>query len=135
MANVYVFNCFNEPITGLSVAGYLAGDLPGYADGKTPNAPIYTPSSIPVARSKTPQSSASFAIGNNALIAPWDSFRASATITIPDPAKQNVSLDDPLLLFLAVNDAILLTIRGYVLGEFPVALTTQAGEAIAASAT
>jgi len=132
MANVYVFNCYNEPITGLSVGGYKAGDISGYADGSSPPPPIYTPTSLAVPRSKDSQSSATFAIGDNTLLAPWDSFRGNATITIPDPAKQLVSLDDPLLLFLAVNDAILLTTRGYILQHFPVTLTDSGGERVEA---
>jgi hypothetical protein len=130
MADVYVFNCFNEPITGLSVAGYAAGNIAAYADGKT-TVPIYTPSSLAVPRSKAPESKATFAIGDNLLVAPWVSFRGNATIKIPDPTK-GVSLSDPLLLFLAVNKAILLTTRGYVLEEFPMTLTNQAGEAVQA---
>jgi hypothetical protein len=129
MADVYVFNCFNEPITGLSVGGYSAGDIPAYSDGT--KAPVYTPASLAVPRSKEPQSKATFAIGDNLLVAPWVSFRAGATIKIPDPAK-GTSLSDPLLLFLCVNRAILLTTRGYVLDEFPVMLTDQAGEAVEA---
>ena len=131
MANVYVFNLYNEPITALSVAGYAAGKIPGYADGTVPaGVAIYTPASLSVPRSKTPGSSASFAIGDNTLVVPWDSFRGTATITIPDPAKTPISLDDPLILLLAVNDAILLTTRGYVVQTFPFTLTDPSGETV-----
>jgi hypothetical protein len=135
VANIYVFNLYNEPVTGLSVSGYAAGDIAGYANGTVPaGSPIYTPASLPVPRSKTPGSSATFAIGDNSIIAPWDSFHGSATITIPDPKTNPVSLDDPLILLLAVNDAILLTTRGYVVQIFPVSLTNSAGETVEATA-
>jgi hypothetical protein len=135
MANVYVFNLYNEPITGLSVAGYAAGNIDGYATGTTPpNVPIYTPATLAVPRSKSPGSSASFSIGDNSLVAPWNSFRGTATITIPDPRKDPVSLDDPLILLLAVNQAILLSTRGYVLNTFPVNLAMLSGEPVEAQA-
>lgn len=131
MANVYVFNLYNEPIKGLSVSGYAAGDIAGYADGTVPpGVPIYTPASLAVPRSKTPGSSASFSIGDNTLIAPWNSFHGRATVTIPDPTKAPVSLDDPLILLLAVNSAILLTTRGYVIATFSVSLTNAAGQPV-----
>ena len=136
MANVYVFNLYNEPITGMSVAGYAAGSIAGYATGSVPpGVPVYTPASLSVPRSKSPGSSASFAIGDNSLILPWDSFRGQATITIPDPAVSPVSLTDPLILYVTRNDAVLMTERGYVFGQFPIELTmvTPAGTRLAES--
>jgi hypothetical protein len=133
MAKVYVFNCYHEPVTGLSVGGHAAGDIPGYADGSAPPPPIYTPASLAVPRSKGQESSATFAIGPNTLLVPWDSFRGQATIAVPDPAKQHISLADPLLLFLAVNDAILLTTRGYVVQQFPMTLTNSVGGLVEAT--
>ena len=44
----------------------------------------------------------------------------SATIKIPDPARSAVSIIDDLLLFVAVNQATLLTTRGLVLETFSV---------------
>ena len=124
MANVYVFNLYNEPVTNLSVAGYNAGNIDGYATGTVPpNVPIYTPASLAVPRSKNPGTTASFAIGDNAMVIPGDSFRGTTTVTIPNPAVSPVSLNDPLILYLTRNDAVLVTDRGYVLGQFPVALT------------
>lgn len=135
MANVYVFNLYNEPITGLSVAGYAAGNIDGYANGSNPpSIPIYTPASLSVPRVKSPGSTAAFAIGDNALTAPWNSFRGTATITIPDPTKAPISLDDPLILLLAVNQAILLSTRGYVLNTFKVTLAMLSGEPVEAQA-
>jgi hypothetical protein len=124
VANVYVFNLYNEPVSNLSVSGYNAGDIAGYATGTVPpNVPIYTPASLAVPRSKSPGSTASFAVGDNAVLIPWDSFRGAVTVTIPNPAVSPVSLMDPLILYLTRNDAVLMTDRGYVLGQFPVALT------------
>jgi hypothetical protein len=124
VANVYVFNLYNEPVTGLSVAGYAAGSVPGYATGTVPaGVPVYTPASLAVPRTKSAESGASFSIGDNSIVVPWDSFRGEATITIPDPAVYPVSLTDPLILYLTRNDAVLMTARGYVVGQFPVALT------------
>ena len=60
----------------------------------------------------------SFAIGSNRLSSQWNSFTATATIEIPDPSQ--VSLNDDLLLFLAINEATMLTTRGYVIAKFPV---------------
>lgn len=134
MADVYVFNLYNEPVTGLSVAGYAAGSITGYATGTVPpNVPIYTPASLAVPRTKTPTSSASFSVGDNAVVVPWNSFRGTVTVTIPDPAVSPVSLNDPLILYLSRNDAVLVTTRGYVLGTFPVALTMRVPAAEAAA--
>jgi hypothetical protein len=124
---VYVFNCFNEPITGLSVAGYSVGNIPQWADG-TGKAIKYTPEGMTVERSKYPTQK-DFAIGENSLLVPWDSFTGSTTVVIPDPKpqeKNSVSLDDDLILFLCTNEAILLTTRGFVLNTFPMQL--QASE-------
>jgi hypothetical protein len=125
--SVYVFNFYNEPISNLSVGGYPAGNVNGCGNGTS--APPYTPASLPVPRAKYPAGSAAFAIGDNSVVIPWDSFRAMVTVTIPNPASSPVSLDDPLILLLAVNEAILLTTRGYVLSTFPVQLANTAMQA------
>ncbi|HEU5269634.1 MAG TPA: hypothetical protein VFU36_06885 [Jatrophihabitans sp.] len=118
-SNVYVFNLFSERVGNLTVNGYPAGDIGGYAQGG--GVPVYTPASRSVPRTKFAGDSTAFAIGDNSLVIGWDSFRGSTTITIPGPAG-GVSLDDPLILLLAVNNALLLTTRGYVLSSFPVQL-------------
>ena len=48
------------------------------------------------------------------------------TVTIPSPSTTPVSLDDPLILLLAVNEAMLLTTRGYLLTTFPVTRPSMA---------
>lgn len=51
---VTVFNCYSEPVTGLTVSGYAVGDIGPYSQGGAGKPPRYTPSSLVVARSKTP---------------------------------------------------------------------------------
>ena len=118
--SVYVFNCLNEPITGLAVAGYKVGNIPDWSDGRSGPATRYTPAGLPVPRSEFPTSEGTFAIGDNAVSSPWDSYIGRATITIPDPRSTGVSLDDDLILFLASNEAMLLTTRGFVVAHFNV---------------
>ena len=47
------------------------------------------------------------------------------TITIPDPSVSPVSLDDDLILYLAVNQATLQTTRGYVLSNTQIKVNSQ----------
>jgi hypothetical protein len=116
--NVYVFNSYNETVSGLSVAGGAAGDISAWAMG---GGTRYTPSAraVPRARNATP---GSFAVGDNIVRIPWDSYTGRATVTIPSPATSPVSLDDDLILFLTLNQAILESTRGFVLSTFPVSL-------------
>jgi hypothetical protein len=130
-SNVYVFNCYNEPITKFLVGGNAAGDIAGWSTTATTK---YTPSLLVVPRSKFPQDDkATFAVGDNDIRVPWDSFTGTTTITIPDPTKQSISLDDDLILFVTRNEAILMTTRGFVLDPpFKVMLKNSLGETIAA---
>jgi len=123
--NVYLFNLFSEPISNLAVNGFAAGSIGGYANGGT-GTPIYTPASLAVPRTRYPADSAAFTIGANSVILPWDSFRGITMVNIPDPAQTPVSLNDPLLLLVAVNEAMLMTTRGLLLSTFPVQLGMQA---------
>jgi hypothetical protein len=125
--SVYVFNLFSEPISNLMVSGFIAGSVSGYADGSS--APAYTPASLAVPRVTSPADSATFALGDNSLVLSWDSFRGITTVTIPSPSG-GVSLDDSLILLLAVNNAMLLSTRGYVLATFPVMLSAGLGLAV-----
>lgn len=130
MANVTVFNLYNEPVSGLSVSGYAAGKIAGYADGSQEGLPRYTPACLLVPRTKSPESEATFAIGDNPVVVPWNSFRGSGTVTIPDPAKDKLSLDDDLILLLAVNQAVLMEARGFVRGIFELTLRTASGDLV-----
>ena len=133
MAKVYVFNCYHEPITGLSVGGHAARRHPRVRRRERTAAADLHAGEPGGPRSKGQESSATFAIGPNTLLVPWDSFRGQATIAVPDPAKQHIGLADPLLLFLAVNDAILLTTRGYVVEQFPMTLMNSVGGLVEAT--
>jgi hypothetical protein len=119
---VTVFNCFNEPITGLSVSGNGVGNVTGWSTGGTGSPPQYTPSSITVPRSKY-AAAGTFAIGANPIIVPWDSFTGRASITIPSsvPGSGPISLDQDLMLYITANEAFLTTQFGYVVGDpFPI---------------
>lgn len=121
---VTVFNCFNEPVANLSVSGFPAGAIPGWsAGGTSPAPPKYTPSSITVPRTKYAGSTVSFAIGDNPLIIPWDSFTGRGTITVPSsvPGAGPISLDQDLMLYLTANEAFLTTQFGYVVATCPIA--------------
>lgn len=130
-SKVTVFNCYNEQISKLSVGGYSAGDIKPWSDGSSGNPPKYTPSSIAVPRTKnSDDNNPTFAIGDNQVIVPWDSFKGTLTVTIPDPKSTDVSLDDDLMLFITRNNAILVTQRGYEKGSFPVSLQSAAGDRV-----
>lgn len=126
--NVYVFNCYNEPINTLSVQYGAVGSVPGYSAGPTP--PEYTPGTTKVPRS-SPLAGGKFGVGANIVTAAWDGFTGTVTVTIPDPKVGPVSIDDDLVLFVMVNQAVLVTTRGYVMGTFPVTLTDSAGALLA----
>jgi len=125
--SVYVFNLYSEPISNLMVNGSPAGSIGGYATGAG-GTPIYTPASLAVPRTRYASGSAAFALGGNAVMVPWDSFQGALTVTMPDPSQSPVGLNDPLLLLVAVNEAMLMTTRGYLLSTFPVQLGMQAAE-------
>jgi hypothetical protein len=130
---VTVFNCFNEPVTNLSVGGYPAGSIPAWSGGVTPAPPKYTPSSITVPRAKYAGTSVAFAIGDNPIMVPWDSFTGRGTITVPSsvPGGGPISLDQDLMLYVTANEAFLMTQFGYVIGTFAITGSLSA----AASAT
>ena len=50
--NVYVFNCYNEPISAFAVAGQSAGRIPGWSNGGGGQTP-YTPAGLRVPRAKS----------------------------------------------------------------------------------
>jgi hypothetical protein len=114
---VTVFNCYNEPVHRLTIDGDDVGNIAQWSEGGANRPAKYTPASLTVPRSKNPEPK-SFAIGNNRLSAVWNSFTGTATIKIPDPNE--VSLMDDLLLFLAINEATMMSTRGYVIARFSV---------------
>lgn len=123
--DVYVFNCYNEPINTFNIANLNAGSIPGWS---ATAATLYTPAELKVPRTKYPaDDKATFAIGSNQVAALWDSFTGSTDVEIPDPKDSDVSLDDDLILFLTKNEAILLTTRGFVKNTFKVNLLQKSG--------
>jgi len=121
--NVMVFNIYNEPVTNLLVGNNNAGNIAGWATG--PNPPQYTPSGLPVKRTKYPSDeSASFAYGDNPMVFPWHSRTGKTTVNIP----VSTSLDDDLILYLSQNEAILLTARGVVISTSTVTTTLSLAE-------
>lgn len=129
---VSVFNLYNEPISGLSVSGYSAGNVAGY--NPPTSSPAYQPGALatPVSRAAHAGSSALFVTGDNNVIIPWESFTGTVTITMPDPTKTQVSIDDDLIIYLATNLALVVTTRGFVLSSPDVTLATGEGEPVAA---
>ena len=131
-SKVYVFNCYNEVINGLKIAGNTAGDVAGWS---TTAGTKYTPSQLAVPRSKFPSEddTATFAIGENDVFMRWTSFSGTVTVVIPDPKESTgISLEEDLILFLTRNQAILLTTKGYIRGTFNVVLKTAQGELVTA---
>ena len=118
---VTVFNSYNEPVTNLLVANNVAGNIAGWAAGPSPSK--YTPSALSVARSKYPQTTPVFAYGDNRVVIPWNSYTGNTTISIP----ATTSVDDDLILYLTLNQAVLLTARGMVLSITPVS-TSLSGQ-------
>jgi hypothetical protein len=110
---VSVFNLYNEPVTGLSVSGYSAGDIAGTSR----TTPMYQPSALPkpVPRAKDPGSSAIFATGPNPVSIPWNSFTGKTIVVMPEPDV--VSIDDDLVLYISTNLALVVTTRGMVLSQ------------------
>jgi hypothetical protein len=132
--NVYVFNNFNEPISALNVASFQAGAVPAWtANGNA----IYTPQFIKIPRVKhaDERTSAAFAQDQaNDVVAKWDSFIGHGVITMP---AGDVSLDEDLILYLAVNQFTLLTTRGFVKQNVPIipgAQTDSAWDSLASFA-
>jgi len=98
---VSVFNCFEEPVSGLTVAGGPAGSIPGWSLRGAETR--YTPAGLPVWRSNVPNRG-EFAMGDNALTLPWDSFTGAATITIPEtPLRTARRGPDPVRLHQPSN--------------------------------
>jgi hypothetical protein len=118
---VTVFNCYNEPIRNLAVAGHAVGTIDGWSDGTAGRPPRYTPASLTVARSRYAEAE-TFAVGDNPVIIPWESFTGSTNIKIPDPSRSQINLADDLLLFVGTNRVTMLTARGFALDTFEVEL-------------
>lgn len=114
---VYCFNCYNEPISQLNVNGLSAGGVSGWA---TSGAGIYTPASVAIARVRHGDGQSSPAFPNDQptpLRIDWDSFTVQTTINLTN--LPSISLEDDLILYIALNQATLITTRGFVLLSQP----------------
>jgi hypothetical protein len=115
---VYCFNCFNEPINQFNVNGLSAGTIAGWSStGST----IYTPVSLGVIRARHGDSQSAPVFPNDQptpLRMDWDSFTVQAQISLV--GLPNVSLDDDLILYIALNQLTLMNTRGFVLLTQPV---------------
>ena len=112
---VCVFNCFNESINQISVGGYAGGAIAAWGGS---GAAMYQPQSIALPRIKhgDARTGPQFAVGDNPCQVAWDSWLVTVNVTVPSPGS--VSLDDDLLLYVFVNQSVLVSTRGMVLGTF-----------------
>lgn len=126
---VYCFNCFNETINQFNVSGLLAGQIGGWA---TSGSTIYTPVSLAVARARHGDGQTVAVFPNDQptqLRIGWDTFTVLASISTVN--LPNVSLDDDLILYLAVNQLTLMSTRGFVLVTVPIIPRGKTPEAVA----
>jgi hypothetical protein len=115
---VYCFNCFNETMNQLNVNGLTAGTVSGWAAS---GATIYTPVAAAVARARHGDGQ-TVPVFPNDMATPlridWDTFTVQSSISLV--GLPNVSLDDDLILYIALNQLTLMTTRGFVLTNVPV---------------
>jgi hypothetical protein len=131
---VYCFNAFNEPIGQLNVNGLSAGNVAGWAAS---GATIYTPVALAVPRARHGDGQTSAVFPNDMatqVMIGWDSYTIQTSINLQ--GLPNVSLDDDLILYVAVNQMTLMTTRGFVLLAVPYqpASKTAAAAAVLKSA-
>jgi hypothetical protein len=126
---VYCFNCYNETINQFNVNGLPAGTISGWA---TSGATIYTPVSTAIARARHGDGQTTPVFPNDMptpLRIDWDTFTVQTSISLVN--LPNVSLDDDLILYMALNQLTLMTTRGFVLLNQPI---SPAGKSAAATA-
>lgn len=111
---VYCFNAYNEPLQ-LTVNGASAGSVPSWG-GAGPYAPAAL--AVPRARHADGQPGAFPNDRPTPLRLAWDSYEAMPVVNLA--GLPNVSLDDDLILFIAVNQITLMNTRGFVLLTTPV---------------
>jgi hypothetical protein len=116
---VYCFNCYNETINQFNVNGLSAGTISGWAAS---GATIYTPVSTGVNRARHGDGQTTPVFPNDMptpLRIDWDTFTVQTSISLM--GLPNVSLDDDLILYMALNQLTLMTTRGFVLLNQPIA--------------
>lgn len=115
---VYCFNCYNEPINQFAVNGLSAGRASGWSAA---GSSIYTPASLAVPRARHGDGQSTAVFPNDmptALSIDWDSYSIQGSIDLSRLA--NVSLDDDLILYIALNQMTLMSTRGFVLSTTPI---------------
>lgn len=123
--SIYCFNCYNEPINALTVNGMNAGSVSGWA---TSGATVYTPVALPVARARHGDGSPVPVFGNDMptpIQINWDSYTMQTTVDLT--GLPNVSIDDDLILYIALNQMTLMNTRGFVLLSQPVSPSGAGG--------
>ena len=124
---VYCFNCYNETMNQLNVNGLTAGSISGWSSsGST----IYTPVAKAVNRARHGDGQTEPVFPNDQptpLRFDWDSFTIQTQISLV--GLPNVSLDDDLILYIAINQLTLMSTRGFVLLTQPItpAAKSEAG--------
>jgi len=130
--NVYCFNCYNEPLNQLNVNGVPFGTVtPAIGGWAATGGTVYTPLAVPVPRSK--HGDGSGATFPNDMPTPlrinWDSWTVQTQIDISK--IPNLSLNDDLILYIAINQLTLMSTRGFVLLTQPVSPAGQTPKAVA----
>lgn len=114
---VYCFNDYNERINQFNVNGGSAGGVPGWTQsGST----IYTPSSVAVPRARHGDGMGAVFPNDmpTSLRIDWDSYTAQTRLDLS--ALRGTSIDDDLILHIAVNQLTLMNTRGFVLVSQPI---------------
>lgn len=134
--NVYTFNCYNEPVNTLNVNGSQFGTAsPAIGPWATSGGTIYTPVSVPVPIAKHGDAgSAAFSWDMaTPLRVNWDSWTVNTSVPAIN-SLPNTSIDDNLILYLALNHLTLMNTRGFVLLSVncsPAGLTSEATREVA----
>jgi len=127
--NVYCFNNYNEPINQFNVNGSSFGTNPVIGGWAATGATVYTPVAVPVPRVRHGDG-AGAAFANDQptqLRVNWDTWTIQTQVDLSK--LQNVSLDDDLILYIAINQLTLMNTRGFVLITQPVAPAGMTSEA------
>jgi hypothetical protein len=112
---VYCFNCYNETINQLNVNGLPAGSIGGWSSSG------YTPAAIAVNRARHGDGQSQPVFPNDQptpLLFNWASYTIQTQISLV--GLPNVSLDDDLILYIALNQLTLMSTRGFVLLSQPI---------------
>lgn len=128
--NVYCFNAYNEPMNQLNVNGFVFGTAtPAIGGWTSSGATIYTPAAVAVPRLKHGDGTTAGFPNDQAtpLRFNWDTYTVQTSIDLRN--LPNVSLDDDLILYIAVNQMTLMQTRGFVLKTVPYAPQSQAPQA------